>query len=102
MHRRTEKMVLAGDITVMTLDDQLRRYFDTDDLTTLSPDVLAAGTEHLQVDLGLERDRQRRFALWTLLHMLGGAPDLEATFPEPADRDAARDVMDMMAAAHPD
>lgn len=50
----------------------------------------------MQVDLGLETDRGHRFALWTLMHMLGVAPDLDVAFPDPADRDAARNFMDMI------
>lgn len=80
----------------MDLDDQFRRYFGTADLATLPPAALAAGTEHLRVDFGLERDRSRRFALWALLHMLGDAPDLDIAFPLEADREAARDLMDLI------
>lgn len=82
----------------MNLDDLLRRYFDTDDLASVSPAMLEAGIDRLRVDLGLETDVQRRFALWALLYLLGQAPDLEVAFPDPADRDAARNLMDMMAA----
>ena len=60
----------------MELHDQLFRYFGTSDLAALTPDVLTAGLEHMRVDFGLERDRGRRFALWTLMYMLGEAPDL--------------------------
>lgn len=77
----------------MELDDQLRRYFGTADLASLPPQALAAGIERMQVDLGLEQDRGRRFALWTLLHMLGAAPDLDVVFENEADRDAARRFM---------
>jgi hypothetical protein len=45
--------------------------------------------------LGLEQDRGRRFAMWALLHMLGAAPDLDAAFEDAADRDAARNFMDL-------
>jgi hypothetical protein len=79
----------------MDLDDQLRRYFGTADLAAVPPQALAAGIEHMRVDLGLERDRARRFALWALLHMLGGAPDLDVAFEDEADREAARDFMDL-------
>ena len=79
----------------MNLDDQMRRYFGTDDLAAVEPAALAAGIERMQVDLGLERDRARRFALWALLHMLGAAPDLDVAFADPRDRDAARDFMDL-------
>ena len=80
----------------MDFDDQLRRYFATDDLATLLPAALEAGVERMRVDFGMEKDRARRFALWTLLHMLGGAPDLDVAFEDPADRDSARDFMDMI------
>jgi hypothetical protein len=83
----------------MDLDDQLRRYFGTADIASLPETGLDAGIEHMLVDLGLTRDRNRRFALWSLLHMLGAAPDLDVTFKDPADREAARDFMDLAAGA---
>lgn len=79
----------------MDLDDLLHRYFGGNDLDEASPDVIEAGTKRMQVDLGLETDRGRRFALWSLLFLLGAAPDLEATFERPADRDAARTFMEL-------
>lgn len=79
----------------MQLDDQLRRYFGTDDLDAVPPDALAAGIERMRVDLGLEKDRGRRFALWSLLFLLGEAPDLDVTFKDAQDRDAARTFMEM-------
>lgn len=82
----------------MDFDDQLRRYFGTDDLAALAPEALATGSERIRVDLGLETDRNRRFALWALLHILGGAPDLDVTFKDEADREAARNFMDLLAA----
>lgn len=81
----------------MNFDDLLLRYFDTTDLTAVGPAMLEAGTDRLRVDLGLEHDRPRRFALWALLYMLGEAPDLDVAFPDPADRDAARNLMDLLA-----
>lgn len=54
---------------------------------------MQAGIEHMLVDLGLETDSRRRFALWSLLFMLGAAPELDVTFPDDADRNAARDFM---------
>ncbi len=81
----------------MDLDDQLRRYFATDDLSGLSPDALDAGIERMRVDFGMEKDRPRRFALWTLMHMFGAAPDLDVAFKDEADRNAARDLMDLLA-----
>ena len=79
----------------MDLDDQFRRYFGTADIAALSPAAFEAGTEKMRVDFGLEKDRPRRFALWTLMYMLGVAPDLDVAFKDEADRDAARTFMDM-------
>ena len=79
----------------MDFDDQLRRYFGTTDLEAIAPAALAAGVERMRVDFGLETDRGRRFALWSLLFLLGAAPDID-TLEDPADRDAARDFMEMM------
>lgn len=83
----------------MDFDDQLRRHFGTTELETLSPDAISAGVERMRVEFGLEKDRSRRFALWTLLHMLGAAPDLDVAFEDEEDREAARDFMDMLDAA---
>ena len=79
----------------MNLDDQLREYFGTADLAAIPPRALAAGIERMQVDLGREKDRGRRFALWALLQMLGGAPDLDVAFKDEADREAARNFLDL-------
>jgi hypothetical protein len=80
----------------MDFDDQMRRYFGTAELTALTPAALEAGIEHMAVEFGLEKDRSRRFALWSLMHMLGAAPDLDVAFKDAADREAARDFMDMI------
>ena len=79
----------------MEFDDQLRRYFGTTELAAIPPQALAAGIERMQVDLGLEQDRGRRFALWALLHMFGAAPDLDVAFEDEADRNAARSFMEL-------
>ena len=79
----------------MQLDDQLLRYFGTSDLAQVPPSALAAGIERMSVDLGLERDRSRRFALWALLYTLGAAPDLDIAFEREEDRNAARTFMDL-------
>ncbi|WP_423603805.1 hypothetical protein [Sphingomonas sp. MS122] len=81
----------------MDFDDQLRRYFGSADLASIPPSAIAAGVERMRVDLGLEQDRARRFALWAVLHMLGAAPDLDVAFEDPADREAARNFMDLTA-----
>jgi hypothetical protein len=80
----------------MDFDDQFRRYFGSDDLAAVSPEVLAAGIERMLVDFGIEKDRGRRFALWTLMYMLGAAPDLDVAFKSEEDRSAARDFMDLI------
>lgn len=82
----------------MDLDDLLYRYFGTSDMSEVSPAVQQSGVDRLKVDLGLETDPSRRFALWSLLYMLGEAPDLEVAFESRADREAARNFMDMLAA----
>ncbi|HWU03450.1 MAG TPA: hypothetical protein VN222_11990 [Novosphingobium sp.] len=80
----------------MELDDQLRRFFGTDDLGLLSEDALASGIERMQVELGLETDPARRFAVWSLLYMLGASPDLDVAFERAEEREAARNFMDMI------
>ena len=82
----------------MDFDDLLQRYFGTADLGAVSPAVQAAGVDRLRVDFGLETDRGRKFALWSVLYMLGQAPDLDVAFKDEADRDAARNLMDLLAA----
>ena len=82
----------------MDLDDLLQRYFGTTDMDAVTPAVVEAGLDRLHVDFGLETDRGRRFALWCLMHMLGQAPALDVAFKEEADRDAARNFMDLLGA----
>ena len=86
----------------MDLDQLLNHYFGTSNLAEASPAVQASGLDRLQVDFGLETDRSRRFALWSLLYMLGHAPDLDVAFKEETDRDAARNLMDLLAASDDD
>ena len=83
----------------MDLDHLLHHYFGTSDLAEASPAVQAVGLDRLRVDFGLETDRSRRFALWSLLYMLGQAPDLDVAFKEQADQEAARNLMDLLAAS---
>ena len=80
----------------------LLRYFGTSDLAAVAPAALEDGAERMRVDFGMETDRPRRFALWTLMHMLGVAPDLDVAFRDEADREAARNFMDMAAAMEQD
>ena len=75
----------------------LQRYFGTPDLDAVNPAALADGADRMRVDFGMETDKGRRFALWTLMHMLGVAPDIDIAFKEPAEQEAARNFMDMAA-----
>lgn len=83
----------------MQLDDLLQRYFASTDLSEVAPDTLAAGIEQCLVDLGLEQERGKRFALWSFLHMFGSAPGLDVAFEMEEDREAARNFMDLLAAS---
>lgn len=80
----------------MNLDDQIRRYFGTSDLASVPPEALNAGIEHMKVGLGLTKDHGERFALWALLYTLGSAPDLDVVFKSEAEREAARNFMDLI------
>jgi len=80
----------------MNFDDQLHRYFASARLDDLAPEAIAAGVEKMRVDFGLEMDRSRRYALWCLLFLLGEAPDIDGAFTHPADRDAARNFIELM------
>ena len=82
----------------MDLDGLLHHYFGASDMSEASRAVQAAGIDRLRVDFGLETDRSRRFALWSLLYMVGQAPDLDVAFKDEADREAARNLMDLLAA----
>lgn len=86
----------------MDLDDQFRRYFGTADLSQVPEEAVGAGIERMAVDFGMETDPARRFALWTILYMLGAAPALDVAFEDEKDRDSARDFMDMIAASETD
>jgi hypothetical protein len=78
----------------MDFDDLLVRFFGTADIDTLEEARLVAGVERLRLQFGLERDGDRRFALWCLMYMLGVAPAAEEAFRDEDDRAAARDFMD--------
>ena len=52
----------------MDFDDLLQRYFGTSNLAEASSEVQTAGVDRLLVDFGLETDRAKRFALWSLLY----------------------------------
>lgn len=86
----------------MDMADLLQRYFGTRDLAEVSPAALPAGTERMRVDLGMTTDPGQRFALWSLLLVLGEAPDLDVAFKDEESREAARNLMDLIAAAPPE
>lgn len=87
---------LITGVHPMNFDDQLQRYFGTTALASITPEILLGGVERMQVDFGLETDRGRRFALWSVMYMLGSAPALDVAFEDAKDREAARDFMDMI------
>jgi len=70
-------------------------WVDAPEVDALHGEAFAAGTERMRVDFGLETNIERRFALWTLMHILGVAPDLDVAFKDEATRNAARDFMDL-------
>lgn len=80
----------------MEFDDQMRRFFGTDDLGAVSLKGMASGIERMRVEFGLETDKGRRFAIWSLLYMLWSAPDPDVAFKEARDREAARAFMDLL------
>lgn len=86
----------------MEFDDQMRRFFGTDDLGAISPAALTSGIERIQVELGLESDKGRKCGMWSLHYMLGSAPELDVAFKDESDRDAARTFMDLLDQANED
>ncbi len=72
------------------------------ELASLPVSELSRRSDRLRVDLGLEKDSARKFALWSLLYMLGHAPDIDVAFEDEAERDAARNLMDLIAASGSD
>lgn len=79
----------------MDFDALLIRYFDTVDPALLRLEQFRSGLDRARVDLGVEADRGRRFALWALLYTLGEAPELDVAFKDATDCDAARAFMDL-------
>lgn len=74
----------------MDLDALLFHYFGTTEIDTLDADAIAAGRDRIAIAFGTEGDAGRRFALWTLLHGLGDAPDPQTAFKDPRERAAAQ------------
>jgi hypothetical protein len=86
----------------MDMADLLQRYFGTRDLAEVAPAALPAGIERMRVDFGMMQDRGARFALWSLLLVLGDAPDINVAFEDEESREAARNLMELIAAAPPE
>ena len=80
----------------MDFDDQLQGIYGSSGHGLIQPEAMDSGIEHMRVDFGLEKDRGRRFALWAVLYMLGTHLDLDEAFKDQADRESARDFMDLM------
>ncbi len=83
----------------MQFDDLLYRYFGSRSLDEFEEEQRLAGIERMLVDFGLTRDRGERFALWSVLYLLGAAPDLDVAFKDAGDCEAARNFMDLIARA---
>lgn len=80
----------AGTARPMDLDTLLLHYFGTSDPTALDDAPLVSGMERLGTTFGTETQPGRRFALWSLLHALGEAPDPVLAFEDPQERRAAQ------------
>ena len=78
----------------MDFDELLLRFFGTADIDTLPPERLVKGVELLQPQFRVERDKERRFALWCLMYMLGVAPEPDDAFQDEDEREDARDFME--------
>lgn len=75
----------------MDLDALLHHYLGDRDPATADAATLAAATDRIGIDLGVERDPGRRFALWALMAVLGRAPDPATAFEAAGERRAAQD-----------
>ena len=84
----------------MDFDDQIWCFFRTNDLGAVSPAAMASGIERMQVVSGIESDKGCRFAMWSLLYMLGPAPDLDVAFKDEGGREAARTIMGLLGQAN--
>lgn len=77
----------------MGFDDLLKHYFGTAEIEDISAAERDAATKRISEDFWQEKDRSHRFLTWSLLYMLGNAPDLDSAFSEAADRRLAVDFM---------
>jgi len=84
----------------MEFDEPMSRYFGTTEPGAVSAAVLENGGKRMIAEFTAETDSHRRFAMWTLMYVLGIAPDLETAFRDFADRKAARDFVDLLASVN--
>jgi hypothetical protein len=89
--RPTNNWSRPDGVWLMDLDVLLLRYFDTDDLGALEPETLARGCEQMGIDVGIEQEPGRKFALWVLMEALGVAPLPADAFREQPQLRAAAD-----------
>ncbi|AKM08998.1 hypothetical protein [Croceicoccus naphthovorans] len=80
----------------MQFDDLMLRYFGTNDMNAIAPGGREAGIDRMRVDFGLERDPAKRFVIWALLAMNDAEPDLSEAFETEAEREAARNLLDLV------
>ena len=59
----------------------------------MRPDTLLV--EAIGADPAQNGGSSSPFTMWSLLHMLGSAPDLVVAFNDPRDREVARTFMDL-------
>ncbi|RVQ67011.1 hypothetical protein EKN06_08705 [Croceicoccus ponticola] len=86
----------------MQFDDLLLRFFGTTDMDAIAPAAREAGVERMRVEFGLERDPAKRFVIWALLAMNDAEPDLDIAFENEAEREAARNPLDLVISARED
>lgn len=75
----------------MDFDALLNHFFGTTDLDDLDPSAIETGAERVRIAFGTETELGRRFALWTILHALGDAPEPAKAFKDANLRRAAED-----------
>lgn len=73
----------------MDLDALLHHYLGADDPAAVDPAAVAEAHARIGLDFGVERDEGRRFALWSLMAVLGDAPDPRDAFDDAKTREAA-------------
>ncbi len=80
----------------MQFDDLVRRYYGTTDMAEIPSAARDAAVERMRVDFGLEKDANRRFVLWAFMAMHDAEPDISDAFANEAEREAARNLLDLV------